>query len=165
MKNIKIKLLNLLILILLSSCSTRKLDKQILKSSASGQLEIRMQDLVKDKLEAKRNILLTDTANEQYSVIIFPADTFSFSAQHGFKGKAERIELAGQLRRVINRTDNTVLLAEKQRVMNYVKQDESQKSEISNSRVFKKEGWNLLSLLIVPLVLIAIGWFLWRHVR
>jgi hypothetical protein len=102
MKAIVIKLLSLLILISLSSCSTRKLNKQILKSSASAQSEIRMQDFRNDKLESKRKILLTDTVNEHYSVIIFPADTFSFSAQHGFKGKAEKIELSGKLRRVIS---------------------------------------------------------------
>ncbi|MDP3467053.1 MAG: hypothetical protein Q8S11_01885 [Daejeonella sp.] len=161
MKAIVIKLLALLILINFSSCSTRKLNRQKFESSVSAQSEIRMQDLMNDKLEAKRKILLTDTTNEQYSVIIFPADTFSFSAQHGFKGSAERIELSGKLRRVISRIDSAVLLAEKQRDMNYEEQYESKKSEVSNSRVLEKKGWHLVNVLIIVLVLILVGWCLW----
>ena len=130
----------LLFLIMLGSSSTRKLNIQKLESSASEQSEIRMQNLRNDKLEASRRILLTDTANEQYSVIIFPADTFSFSAQHGFKGKAEKIKLSGKLRRVKNRTDSSLLLVDKQKAMRYIEQDVSKKEEILNARVLEKKA-------------------------
>ena len=121
-----------------------------------------MQDLMNDKLEAKRKILLTDTTNEQYSVIIFPADTFSFSARHGFKGKAERIELSGKLRRVISRIDSAGLLAERQRDMDYEEEYENKKVELSNSRVLEKKGSKLVNVLIMVVGLILVGWVLWR---
>lgn len=165
MKKLAINLLALLILIMLSSCSTRKLNKQILKSSASEQSETRMQDLRIDKLEAKRKILLTDTANEHYSVIIFPADTFSFSTQHGFEGKAEKIEISGELSRVISRTDSTVLLEEKQRTINEEKQYENKRSEQSNSRELEKKRWQLVNVFMIVLVLFLMGWVLWRGGR
>jgi len=165
MKAIVIILLALLILINLSSCSTRKLDKQKFEISSSAQSEIRMQELMNDKLEAKRKILLTDTSNEQYSVIIFPSDTFSFSAQHGFKGKAERIELSGELRRVRSRIDSSVLLAEKQRDMHYEEQYESKKVEESNSRVLEKRRSKVLNVLVMVVGLILVGWVLWRRGR
>lgn len=155
----------LLILISFSSCSTRKLNKQKSVSSSSAQSEIRMQELMNDKLEAKRKILLTDTANELYSVIIFTADTFSFSAQHGFKGKAERIELSGKVRRVINRIDSAVILTERQRAINYVKQYEIKKSEELSSRVLEKKGSKVVNVLIIVLVLTLVGWCLWRGGR
>lgn len=155
----------LLILISFSSCSTRKLNKQKFQSSVSEQSEIRMQDLMNDKLEAKRKILLTDTANEQYSVIIFPVDTFSFSAQHGFKGRAERIELSGLLRRVISRTDSAGLLEEKQRDMNYEEKYESKKVEELNSRVLEKKGPKMVNVLIMVVGVILVGWVLWRGGR
>ena len=162
MKTIVIILLALLILIGLSSCSTRKLNKQKFEISSSAKSEMRMQELMNDKLEAKRKILMTDTANEYYSVIIFPADTFSFSAQHGFKGKAEKIELSGKLRRVISRIDSAGLLAERQRDMNYGEQHESKIAKLSNSRVLEKKGWRLVNVLIIVLVIILVGWWLWR---
>ena len=165
MKAIVIKLLSLLILISLSSCSTRKLNKQILKSSASAQSEIRMQDFRNDKLESKRKILLTDTVNEHYSVIIFPADTFSFSAQHGFKGKAEKIELSGKLRRVISRMDSVGILAERQRDMYYEEEYESKKVKVSNSRVLEKKGSKVVNVLVMVVVIILVGWVLWSRAR
>ena len=79
-----------------------------------------MQDLKNAQYEGKRMILMTDSADELYTVSIIPADTFSFSAQHGFRGKAERIEVSGLIRRVQSRTDSTVLSAEKQTAMRYV---------------------------------------------
>ncbi len=162
MRTLVLKLLSLLILIIFSSCSTRKLNKQKFEISSSAQSEIRMQDLMNDKLEAKRKILLTDTTNEQYSVIIFPADTFSFSARHGFKGKAERIELSGKLRRVISRIDSAGLLAERQRDMDYEEEYENKKVELSNSRVLEKKGSKLVNVLIMVVGLILVGWVLWR---
>jgi hypothetical protein len=165
MKTIVIKLLILLILISFCSCITRKLNKQKFEISSSAQSEIRMQELMNDKLEAKRKILLTDTANEQYSVIIFPSDTFSYSAQHGFKGKAEKIELSGMVRRVINLTDSAGLLEEKQRDMNYEEQYKSKKAEESKSRVLEKKGLKLVNVLIMVVGVILVGWVLWRGGR
>jgi len=165
MKKLILKLLSLLILINLSSCSTRKLNKQKFESSASVQSEIRMQEFRNDKLESKRKILLTDTTNEHYSVVIFPADTFSFSAQHGFKGKAEKIELSGKVRRVINLTDSAGLLEEKQRVINYEEGYENKKVEISKSRVLEKKGPKVVNVLILGVVVILVGWVLWRWGR
>ena len=162
MKKLIIKLLVLLILINFSSCSTRKLNKQKFEISSSAQSEIRMQDFRNDKFEAKRKILLTDTAHEHYSVIIFPSDTFSFSAQHGFKGKAERIELSGKVRRVINLTDSSGLLEEKQKVVNYEEEYESKKVELSKFRVLEKKGLKVVNVLIMVVGVILVGWWLWR---
>lgn len=164
MKTLIIKLLALLILGNLSSCSTRKLNKQILKSSDSEQSEILMQDLKNDKLEGKRKILLTDSANEQYTVSIFPADTFSFSAQNGFIGKASKIEVSGLMQRIISLSDSSALSAEKQTAMRYVEHQESKKSEISNTRVLEKKRWPPLMIIIMSGVLIVVG-CLWlrRH--
>ena len=155
----------LLILISFSSCSTRKLNKQKSESSSSAQSEIRMQDMMNDKIEAKRKILLTDTTKEQYSVIIFPADTFSFSARHGFKGKADRIELSGKLRRVISRTDSAGLFEERQRDLHYEEQYESKKVEESNSRVLEKKGSKVVIVLIMVVGVILVGWVMWRGER
>jgi len=164
MKAMVIKLLALLILIILSSCSTRKLNKQKFESSSSVQSEIRMQDFRNDKLEAKRKILLTDITNEQYSVIIFPADSFSFSAQHGFKGKAEKIEVRGLISRVQARLDSTVVKEEQQSGRAYEVKQRIEKSEKSRIRFLETKRWSLTLLLIVLTGIILIGWWLRRWV-
>ncbi|MHB1178950.1 MAG: hypothetical protein ACYCZO_11550 [Daejeonella sp.] len=157
MKTVKIKLLALMMLINLSSCNTRKLYRQRSESSALQKSEILIQDLKNDKLEGKRKILLTDSAIEQYTISIFPADTFSFSAQNGFIGKASKIEVSGLMQRIISRSDSSALSAEKQTAMRYVEQQESKKSEISNARVLEKKRWPLLMIIIMSGVLIVVG--------
>ena len=164
MKTIIINLLTLLILINFSSCSTRKLNKQILKSSASEQSKIRMQDLKNAAYEGKQMILITDSADERYTISIIPADTFSFSVQHGFRGKAEKIEVSGLIRRVQSRSDSTVLHAEQQSGRTYEEQHRSEKSDLSRTRILEKRFWPVIMVFIVLAGLICIGWWLRRWV-
>ena len=164
MKNVKIKLLALLILVNLSSCNTRKLNKNRSESSASEQSEIRMQDLKNAQFEGKRMVLLTDSADELYTISIIPADTFSFSVQNGFRGKAEKIEVSGLIRRVQSRTDSTVLHAEKQSGRTYEEQQQSEKSDLSRTRILEKRSWPVIMVFIGLAGLIGIGWWLRRWV-
>ncbi len=112
-----------------------------------------------------RMILMTDSADELYTMSIIPADTFSFSAQHGFLGKAEKIEVTGLIRRVQSRTDNTVLHAEKQNSRTYEEQQQSEKSELSRTRILEKRSWPVIMVFIVLAGIIGIGWWLRRWVR
>ena len=143
---------------------TRKLNRQRSESSASEQSEIRMQDLKNAAYEGKRMIRMTDSADELYSISIIPADTFSFSAQHGFRGKAEKIEVTGLIRRVQSRTDNTVLHAEKQSGRTYEEQKQSEKSDLSRTRILEKRSWPVMRVFIVLAGIIGIGWWLRRWV-
>lgn len=160
MRTLIIKLFTLLILIIISSCSTRKLNRQKSESSASMQSEIRMQELQKDQLEAKRKLLLTDTTHEQYTVTIFPLDSFSFSRENGFRGKAERIEVSGRLRRVISRTDSAVLRVEKKSDRTYEEQERIEKSALSKTQVLERKSWRAFWLFIGLLGVVVLGWWL-----
>lgn len=163
MNNTKIKVLGLLGLINLSSCSTRKLNSQKLAGSALQKSEIRMQELKNETYAGSRQILLTDSANELYSVSIFPADTFSFSALHGFRGKAAKIEISGLMQRVITRSDSADLRTETQSGLRYEEQQESKKSEISRAKVLEMSRWHPLLIIIILVAFLAIGWLLFRR--
>ena len=160
MKTVKIKLLALLMLINLSSCSTRKLNRQILKSSASEQSEIRMQDLKNAQFEGKRMVLLTDSADELYTISIIPADTFSFSAQNGFIGKASKIEVSGLVKRVKTLSDSTMVQVEQQSGRTYEEQYQSEKSELTRTGVLEKKSWRVVGVLIGLGVIVVFGWWL-----
>lgn len=160
MRTLIIKLFTLLILIIISSCSTRKMNRQKSASSASMQSEMRMQELQKDQLETKRKLLLTDTTHEQYTLTIFPLDSFSFSRENGFRGRAGRIELSGQLRRVLSRTDSAELRIEKQRGRIYEEQELIEKSAFSKTRVLESKSWRALWFFIGLLGVVVLGWWL-----
>ena len=164
MKAIVIKLLLVLILIIFSSCSTRKLNKQKFESSASVQSEIRLQDLNNTQYEGKRIILMTDSADELYTISIIPKDTFSFTTQQGFRGRAERIEFRGLHRRVQFRSDSTVVKNEQQSGRAYEVKQRIEKSEKSRTGFLETKRWPLTLLLIVLAGIILIGWWLRRWV-
>lgn len=157
-----IKLFTLLILIIQSSCSTRKLNRQKSESSASTQSEIRMQELQKDQLEAKRKLLLTDTTHEQYTVTIFPLDSFSFSKENGFRGKAERIEVKGMNRRVKTLSDSMMVQVERQSNRVYEAEERRERKEVLSGKMVDRKRWNWV---IVFLGLILAGWWFWGRRR
>lgn len=119
-----------------------------------------MQELQKDQLEAKRKLLLTDTTHEQYTVTIFPLDSFSFSTENGFRGKAEKIELSGQLRRVLSRTDSAVLRVEKRSDRIYEAEERIEKSALSKTRVLESKSRRVLWVFIGLAGIIVLGWWL-----
>ena len=53
---------------------------------------------IKESNYTNQIIELSDSSNHQYKVRIFPLDTFSFSVDSGFKGRARSIELSGFIR-------------------------------------------------------------------
>ena len=162
MRTLMIKLFTLLILIIQSSCSTRKLNRQKSESSASTQSEIRMQELQKDQLEAKRKLLLTDTTHEQYTVTIFPLDSFSFSKENGFRGKAERIEVKGMNRRVKTLSDSMMVQVERQSNRVYEAEERRERKEVLSGKMVDRKRWNWV---IVFLGLILAGWWFWGRRR
>lgn len=162
MRTLIIKLFTLLILVIFSTCSTRKLNRQKSASSASIQSEIRMQELEKDQIEAKRKLLLTDTTDEQYTVTIFPLDSFSFSTENGFRGKAEKIEVKGMNRRVKTLSDSMMVQVERQSNRVYEAEERRERKEVLSGKMVDRKRWNWV---IVFLGLILAGWSFWRVVR
>ncbi len=165
MKKLILKLLSLLILINFSSCSSRKLNKQKFESSATAQSEIRLQDLNKAQYEGRRMILMTDSSDELYTISIIPKDTFSFSTQQGFRGKAERIEVRGLVRRAQARSDSTIFEAEQQNRRIYEEQKQSKMAELLRNGVFERKSWSVVMVFIVVGVILVIGWWVMRRFR
>ncbi len=54
---------------------------------------------------------IIDSTGQEYQVTIFPADSFRFSVQEGFSGKAIKIELRGSARQFTRTNDSTTLNA------------------------------------------------------
>lgn len=155
----------LLTLIILSSCSTRKLNKQKSGSSTSVQSEIRKQEDHYARYDAKHIIQMTDSADELYTISIIPADTFSFSLQHGFRGKAEKIEISGLRRKVKTLTDSTGIQAEQLSGKIYKEHRQSEKHDSAKSRVLEKKSRRVMWLLIGLFGIILLGWWLKRWIR
>lgn len=164
MRTLKIKLF-LLILIIYSSCSTRKLNKQKLDNSTSVQSEIRKQEDHHIRYDGKRIILMTDSADEVYTIRIIPADTFTFSAQNGFRGKAEKIEISGLRSRVKTLSDSTGTQAELQSSRIQEEHQQYEKHESAKSMVLEKKSMRVMWLLTGLVLTILLGYYLRKWIR
>ncbi|WP_276359595.1 hypothetical protein [Daejeonella sp. H1SJ63] len=165
MRTLIFKLLILLTLIILSSCSTRKLNRQKAESSASAQSETLTQENHLARYDAKHILQMSDSTHELYTIHIIPADTFSFSLQHGFRGKAEKIEISGLRRKVKTLTDSTGIQAEQQSSQSYEEHQQSEKHDSAKSRVLENKSRRVMWLLIGLFGIILLGWWLKRWIR
>lgn len=155
----------LLILIIHSSCSTRKLNKQKLDNSTSVQSEIRKQEDHHIRYDGKRIILMTDSADEIYTIRIIPVDTFTFSAQNGFRGKAEKIEISGLRSRVKTLSDSAGIRAEQKSSRIDEEHQQSRTHESAKSKVLEKESMMVMGILTGLVLTILLGYYLRKWIR
>ncbi|MCF8453358.1 MAG: hypothetical protein K9G42_09150 [Pedobacter sp.] len=157
----------LLISIALTSCQTDKfLNRQKSKMEISEDQKIMNITELQARLKDSRTIRLSDSLGHTYQVDIFPLDTFSFSPESGFKGKAFSISIRGDqniLRSLIDSSNRS------QDVHNLemVNIEFSRKMEHNtDSKIKEKENriafFKIIIALISLLILIA-GWRYWRR--
>lgn len=155
----------LLILIIFSSCSILKLNRQKSESSASAQSEIRKQEHHYARYDAKHILRMSDSTHELYTIRIIPADTFTFSAQNGFRGKAENIEIIGLRRGIKTLSDSTGIQSEKQNSRIDEEHQQSRIHESAKSRVLEKKSMRVMGILTGLVLTILSGYYLRKWIR
>lgn len=147
-----------LILIILSqsACRTHKLtNRQQYRSAALELTDTHSREQQKEFYSLKSTII--DSSGQLYQVTIFPADTFEFSMQQGFKGKASKVELKGSIRQLKKLNDSATFSANKERETRskIIKVHETER--VINSKSLENKGFNWLQLClaIAAAVLIA----------
>lgn len=95
-----------------SSCNVRRANRTESRSNKQLTEDTSMQNRTAASLKGNQLILVNDSVNHEYQVRIFPLDTFSFSAERGFKGKAASIEFAGSGKQVKESLESTVFSAD-----------------------------------------------------
>jgi hypothetical protein len=84
-----------LIMLVLCACRSTKLsNRQKAELALSTQSEVNSEQQI-DKTYLRRSVLL-DSSAQYHQLVIFPLDTFQFSWQEGFRGKASKIVIEGR---------------------------------------------------------------------
>lgn len=103
-----------LILIILShnGCrSTKTSNRHQNRVSVQEQYDIKAR--VQEFNDYSSSESLSDSSGRSFQLTIFPADTFQFSLQHGFIGKASKVVLRGSSKQVIRLTDTSRIVSSK----------------------------------------------------
>jgi hypothetical protein len=95
-----------LIMLVLCTCRSSKISRrQVSELSLKAQTEINTQE--QGDKNYQRTASLLDSASQYYQLSIFPLDSFQFSLQEGFKGRASRILISGLNEQFIRLADTT----------------------------------------------------------
>lgn len=156
----------LLLLLALTSCQTDKfLNRQKSKMQVSEDQKITITSALQTRLKDSRTIQLSDSLGHTYQVDIFPVDTFSFSPESGFKGKAIGISITGKqniLRSLIDSSNRS------QDVHNLEMDNIEFSRRIehnTNSKIKEKDNRIAIPKIIMVLVSLLILITGWRYVK
>ena len=157
----------LLLLMALTSCQIDKfLNRQKSKTEIAEDQKIMITTELQARLQDSRTIQLSDSSGHTYQVDIFPVDTFSFSTESGFKGKAFSISIRGDqniLRSLIDSSNRS------QDVHN-LEMDNiefSRKMEHNtDSKIKEKESriaFSKIIMALISLLILIAGWRYWKR--
>lgn len=109
MKNIFTLPALILIIISHNGCrSTKTSNRQQNRVSVQEQSDIKTR--VQEVNNHSRSESLSDSSGKSFQLTIFPADTFQFSLQKGFIGKASKVVLTGSSKQVIRLLDTSKIV-------------------------------------------------------
>jgi len=145
------------------SCSTGKLlERNSTRYTEHRIDETQTRHLEKELTYNERVVLLNDSSRHLYKVEIFPLDSFVYSIQGGFRGRASRIEVTGStehLRHSIDHERGLVASAS-----DSIKSSTSKIKRFERSvskEVQRKRSGGILIMIILLVCLII--WWCWKY--
>ena len=143
-------------------CSTKNLTTQKSRTATSHAEDISIQTSESGAFQGSRIIAMSDSVNQQYRINIFPLDTFSFSLQNGFKGKASMIEVVGTRQEVKKITDSNTFRAERQDETQYDSKSRSRVKTFNRDKSLEKRKSNIIVNILSVITLGVLMWLVWR---
>lgn len=161
---ILVKLCCITVLILgFSACRSKHLTAQKFRNSADKTKDISIKTTQDDYLQRSSFISIRDSTKNQYQVNIFPIDSFSFSMQEGFRGRAHAIELIGEIHQRKETTELYDSTATKQRKSDYYEKVKTSETTLGNTKHLKKRNFNLISVGFLIGVIGVVGYIYKRY--
>ena len=150
------------LLVFVSGCDIGKtLTRNSARTKENNKIEM-ISSARKDQSSfSEEAILFSDSGRHSYQVMIFPQDSFSFSVEEGFRGKAQKIEILGssehlakgeyyQLNLESKSADNSGSFKENSRVV---------EREVAKN-LEKRHKTGILALIIACIIIAGCCW--WR---
>lgn len=159
MKTLQLSACLIMVMAALSACWSRMFSSATHhKQSQLGVQQARQNDHTVTTLW--RSTIRADSLDHQYRVTIFPVDTFHFSPDTGFMGKASRIELTGQRRAFRWLNDSAQLANSSSASLELNALDNVETISNSTAKSMKKTSvWKWVALTVL---LLALGLFVVR---
>lgn len=155
----------ILIMLFHGACRTNRTSEKLQSRSLEKvQNNTRNNQWETQKLSAVNS--LSDSSEQIYQLTIFPVDSFRFSVQEGFRGKASKLELKGTIHAVEKLADSSMLLVSKGTVSASQLTKSVQNRGLERSREFEKIGFRWWWVLIAGVGVALVLWVTsrWRRI-
>lgn len=163
MKNLHTLAGTILIMLCHGACRTSKYsNRQHVQTMATEKTKISSGEQENKQYSLSRSII--DSTGQEYYVTIFPADSFRFSVQEGFSGKATKIELRGMAKQLTRINDSATLnvLASKKSSASMIRKVSDVQKIRSRSVEKRRISWIwLCGVLTLGLLML----WVWKHFR
>jgi hypothetical protein len=165
----KVTLLVAAVLLLFSSCGgMRNVDRssEHMRSKTDSSMKVRQLALVQENKASESLVLINDSLNNRYQVLIWPRGKFSYSAEKGFEGTAEKILISGRVKKGHRAVAKTLTSEHKDVLKKTDVAVQNHSEALQRSTAIKKVlSWKtVLSYALVLLCIIAII-LIFRFVR
>lgn len=147
-----------------TSCRSRMVNSARIRNSEKMRESVNLKSKQNESLASSRVIFMSDSTVNAYRVTIFPVDTFTYSPEAGFKGKARKIEASGIARELKKTGDSSATHFQKELQVDYRNSRDTRKVEGSRAKVMEKERVGLVSTLFVVILAVLII-SLWYKLR
>ncbi|MDP3469497.1 MAG: hypothetical protein Q8S11_14245 [Daejeonella sp.] len=99
-----------------------------------------------------------DSIGQVYQITIFPRDSFQFSVERGFIGKAAKVEIIGSIRQLNRVSDSTVLMVSEGKETRSKMIRKLASRQINNSKSVEKDRFNGWQVWVVVGAVLLLGW-------
>lgn len=131
-----------------AGCNSRLVNSERDRTKMAQKEDVQIISKTSELINGNRLVLLTDSSSKFFSVEIFPLDTFTFSVNDGFKGKASKIEFMGIENEVQRILDSTGFRTEREKSLQYSRESQIKEKEIKSLKEVKTRRSNLVLGLI-----------------
>jgi hypothetical protein len=105
---------------------------------------------------------VTDSIRQVYHITIFPRDSFQFSVEKGFIGKASKVELTGSIRQLNRVNDSIAFMVSQDRETKAKAIRKVESKQINNSKSVEKSRLKSWKVWVVVGAVLLIWWMYQR---
>jgi cobalamin biosynthesis Mg chelatase CobN len=153
---------NLYLIILLAACaacsllkdSSREIEQE--KAAAERQINVATESKTEAQVHAGSVLLINDSADNSFSMQLWPKGVFTYSAALGFKGEAEKLLISGKTKRGTatskqenysagNKSDQKVTASE----------SAEHKTESNKKEIQRTVSWKIIVAAVLVLALVG----------
>lgn len=141
-----------------AGCNSRLVNSERNRTKMVKKEDVRINSQTSELINGNRLLQFTDSSNKFFSIKIFPLDTFTFSVNDGFKGKASKIEWVGTEQDMKHFSDSMGIRAESEKSLRFELESEIKEKVIRASKEVKSRRTNwVLGLGLVGFIIVLYG--------